>query len=49
MNELVTAWAPWIVDQYTFANILRSPGSQGYKQNPFLRHQWEYYAVGDRK
>jgi ABC-type transport system substrate-binding protein len=49
MNELVTAWAPWIIDQYTFANILAQPWLRGYKQNPFLRHQWEYYAVGDRK
>ena len=48
MNELVVAWAPWIIDQYTFANILAQPWLRGYKQNPFLRHQWEYYAVDGR-
>ncbi len=49
MNELVVAWAPWIIDQYTFANILAQPWLEGYKQNPFVRHQWEYYAVGERR
>ena len=48
MNELVAAYAPWILGIYTYDNVLTQPWLMGYKQNPFLRNQWMYYAIERR-
>jgi len=45
MTELVVAWAPWKLGVYPYANVLAQPWLKGYKQHPFLRHQWQYYDL----
>ena len=46
MNELITAYAPWIVSDYPYRNDLVQPWLRGFKPNPFQRAQWAYYDVG---
>ena len=46
MNELIAAYAPWIVSDYPFRNDLVQPWLRGFKPNPFQRAQWAYYDVG---
>jgi ABC-type transport system substrate-binding protein len=45
MNELIEAYAPWILGYYTYNNTLQQPWVHGFKLNPYLRNQWKYYAV----
>jgi ABC-type transport system substrate-binding protein len=45
MTELVVAYAPWKLGVYPYTNVLAQPWLEGYKQHPFLRHQWQYYDV----
>jgi len=45
MNDLVFAYAPWIVAQNAYYNVLTQPWLRGYKVNPFVRYQFSYYDV----
>jgi ABC-type transport system substrate-binding protein len=46
MTELVRNYTPWLLGMNAYANLLAQPWLEGYKQNPFLQHQWKYYDVG---
>jgi ABC-type transport system substrate-binding protein len=45
MTDLVYDYAPWILTDYPYTNVLAQPWLRGYKLNPFLPHQWMYYDV----
>ncbi len=45
MTDLVLGYAPWLLVDYPYANVLAQPWLKGYKQNVFLRNQWKYYDV----
>ena len=45
MDELIAVYTPWILATYAYENVLTQPWLAGYKQNPFQRHQWQYYGV----
>jgi len=45
MTELVLNYTPWLLGVNVYANVIAQPWLKGYKQNPFLRHQWKYYDV----
>ena len=45
MTELVQNYTPWLLGMNAYANLLAQPWLEGYKQNPFLQHQWKYYDV----
>jgi oligopeptide transport system substrate-binding protein len=45
MNDLVFDYAPWILTDYPYQNVVAQPWLRGYKQNPFVGHQWSYYDV----
>ncbi len=45
LTRLIDAYAPWIMADYPYYNWLTQPWLRGYKFNPFIRQQWEYYDV----
>jgi oligopeptide transport system substrate-binding protein len=45
MNEIITAYAPWILDTYTYQNQLVQPWVRGLKLHPFLRDRYMYFDV----
>jgi oligopeptide transport system substrate-binding protein len=45
MNDLVYDYAPWILTDYPYLNVVAQPWLRGYKQNPFVTHQWWYYDL----
>ncbi len=45
LNELIVAYAPWIMAQYPYRNELTQAWLKGFKLNPFQRTQWAYYDV----
>ena len=45
MNDLIFDYAPWILTDYPYSNVVAQPWLRGYKQNPFLQHQWWHYDV----
>ena len=45
MNDLVQSYAPWVLGDYPYGNVLAQPWLKGYKFNPYLRNQWKYYDV----
>jgi oligopeptide transport system substrate-binding protein len=45
MNEIITAYAPWILDTYTIQNQLVQPWVRGMKLHPFLRDRYMYFDV----
>jgi oligopeptide transport system substrate-binding protein len=45
MTELVLSYTPWLLGMNRYANVIAQPWLKGYKQSPFLRHQWQYYDV----
>ena len=48
MNDLILGYAPWIMADYPYYNVLTQPWLRGYKLNPFVRNQWAYYDVAAR-
>jgi ABC-type transport system substrate-binding protein len=48
MTDMIYAYAPWILTTYPYENVLTQPTLKGYKQHPFVEHQWRYYDVGPR-
>ena len=45
MNDLIYDYAPWILTDYPYSNVVAQPWLRGYKQNPFIPQQWWYYDV----
>jgi oligopeptide transport system substrate-binding protein len=45
MNDLVRNYAPWLLVDYPYFNVLAQPWLKGYKMNVFVRNQWKYYDV----
>jgi ABC-type transport system substrate-binding protein len=45
MTELVLSYAPWMLGRNPYANVIAQPWLKGYKQHPFVRHQWKFYDV----
>jgi len=45
MNELVTAYTPWVLTSYRIENVLVQPWLTGYKYNPTYQHPWQYLDV----
>ena len=45
MNEIINAYAPWILDRYTVQNQLVQPWVRGVKLHPFLRDRYMYFDV----
>jgi ABC-type transport system substrate-binding protein len=48
MTDMLYAYTPWIFTYYPYANDLVQPWLKGYKQHPFVQHQWRYYDVERR-
>jgi ABC-type transport system substrate-binding protein len=48
LTALIEAYAPWIMAYHPYANWVAQPWLRGYKSNPFVRHQWEYYDLAPR-
>ena len=48
MNNLIFNYAPWILTDYPYQNVLAQPWLRGYKQNAFLYQQWRYCDVAPR-
>jgi ABC-type transport system substrate-binding protein len=47
MNDLVIAYAPWLLATYFYDNELAQPWVRGYHPHPFLRAQYRFYDVVD--
>jgi ABC-type transport system substrate-binding protein len=45
MSELIAAYAPWILELYTFENVVASPRVRGMKLHPYIRDRWAYLDV----
>jgi len=45
MNELVVAYAPWILETYSYQNRLAQPWLRGLTLHPFLQAPWMYYLI----
>jgi ABC-type transport system substrate-binding protein len=48
MNDLIFDYAPWILTDYRYTNVVAQPWLKGYKLNDFIPHQWWYYDVAAR-
>jgi len=48
MNDIITAYAPWILDYYTYRNQLVQPWVRGLKLHPFMRDRYMYFDVQSR-
>ena len=48
MNDLVHAYAPWILGEHRYGNVLAQPWFKGFKPDPLLRYQWKFYDVVPR-
>jgi ABC-type transport system substrate-binding protein len=48
MNDLIHAYAPWILGEHRYGNVLAQPWFRGYKPDPLLRYQWKFYDVAPR-
>jgi len=48
MNDLVFNYAPWILTDYPYENVLAQPWLKGYKLNTFVEQQWRYLDLGPR-
>ncbi|HVF63641.1 MAG TPA: ABC transporter substrate-binding protein [Casimicrobiaceae bacterium] len=45
MNDVVAAYAPWILDTYDYRNQLVQPWVKGVKLHPFMRDRFMYFDV----
>lgn len=43
MNDMIFNYAPWILTNYPYQNVLVQPWVKGYKQNALSLQQWRYY------
>jgi ABC-type transport system substrate-binding protein len=49
MNDMIFNYAPWILTNYPYQNVLAQPWLKGFRQNAFKQQQWRYYDVGSRE
>ena len=45
MNDLIFNYAPWIMTNYPYENIVVQPWLKGYKLNTFVQQQWRYLDI----
>jgi ABC-type transport system substrate-binding protein len=45
MNELIAAYAPWMLDSYSYQNLIAQPRLRGLKLHPFLRDRYMYFDL----
>ena len=45
MSQIVSAYAPWMLNAYRYENIAVYPWVTGFKYNPFQNHPWMYYDI----
>ncbi len=45
MSQIVSAYAPWMLNAFRFENIAVYPWVTGFKYNPFQNHPWLYYDI----
>jgi ABC-type transport system substrate-binding protein len=45
MNDLIHAYAPWVMGEHRYGNVLAQPWLKGFKPDPLLRYQWKFYDV----
>jgi len=45
MNDMIFNYAPWILTNYPYQNVLAQPWLKGYKQNALTLQQWRYYDI----
>ena len=45
MNDVIQAYAPWILDAYAYQNQLVQPWVKGIKLHPFYRDRYQYFDV----
>ncbi len=48
MNDLIHGYAPWILGEHRYGNVLAQPWFKGFKPDPLLRYQWKFYDVAPR-
>ena len=48
MSNIVSAYAPWMLNVYQYENIAVYPWVQGYKYNAFNAHPWMYFDIDTR-
>jgi oligopeptide transport system substrate-binding protein len=48
MNDMIFNYAPWILTDFPYENMLVQPWVKGYKLNTFVEQQWRYLDVGPR-
>ncbi len=48
MNDVIHAYAPWIITLHSYGNVVAQPWLRGFKPDPLLRYQWKYYDVAAR-
>jgi ABC-type transport system substrate-binding protein len=49
MAELVSAYAPWMVDVYRYENVVVYPWVVGYKYSGIYQHPWPYLDIDAAK
>jgi len=45
MNDLIHAYAPWIINVHDYGIVITQPWLRGFKPDPLLRYQWKFYDV----
>jgi len=48
LTAMIEGYAPWVMGDYPYYNVIVQPWVRGYKSNPFVRNQWEYYDLAAR-
>jgi ABC-type transport system substrate-binding protein len=49
MSELVTAYAPWMLDVYRYENVVVYPWVVGFKYSGIYQHPWPYLDIDSAK
>ncbi len=49
MSELVTAYAPWMLDVYRYENVVVYPWVVGFKYSGIYQHPWPYLDIDSTK
>ncbi len=49
MSELVSAYAPWMLDVYRYENVVVYPWVVGYKYSGIYQHPWPYLDIDAAK
>jgi len=45
MSQIVSAYAPWMLNAFRIENVAVYPWVTGFKYNPFQNHPWLYYDI----